>query len=130
MVVDVVVVVDVVDSHAASVCNGDVVSPESPGCAMTTETGVATRNNAVTEIASARWIFRCRVKCGAGFKATLPPHLSDGRCSTNCSTRTCLIESPSRTTNSARVVMMWRGESLLTLKSYSSVSQEYRIPVR
>ncbi|OHF24861.1 hypothetical protein BKP30_27015 [Rhodococcus erythropolis] len=62
VVVDVVfdVVVDVVGSHASSAREGELVSPESLGWAMTTATGVVIRNSAVAEIASARVMFRRR----------------------------------------------------------------------
>lgn len=60
VVVVVDVVVDVVGSHASSAREGELVSPESLGWAMTTATGVVTRNSAVAEIASARVMRRRR----------------------------------------------------------------------
>ncbi|MFF1555505.1 hypothetical protein ACFVX3_31245 [Rhodococcus erythropolis] len=70
VVVDAAVVVDVTGSHDSA--DWAAVVGESAGCARVAVTGVVTRNNAVTETASALLVFRLRVKCGADFKVIVP----------------------------------------------------------
>lgn len=127
----VVVVVGVTGSHE-SACDGEAFPGELPGWAMLAATGVVTRNSAAVEIARARVsVFLRRVKCGADFKAICYPSSTwQFGAALVAPLWTCRIESPP----AQRIwdlpmasIVRWR--SLLTVKSYSWVSQKSFIPV-
>ncbi|MDV8070835.1 hypothetical protein R4P64_30380 [Rhodococcus sp. IEGM 1366] len=69
-VVVVVVVADATGSHTSA--DWASLFVDSVGCAIAAVTGVVTRNSAVADTASARVMFRLRMKCGADIKVILP----------------------------------------------------------
>jgi len=130
--VEVVVVVEVTGSHGSD-RDGVLFPGELPGWAMLAATGVDTRNSAAVEIARARVsVFLRRVKCGADFKAICYPSSTwQFGAALVAPLWACRIESPPAQRIwefPAAFVSRWR--SLLTVKSYSSVSQESFISIR
>jgi hypothetical protein len=126
--VGVVVVVDVVGSHTSP--DWASLFDVSVGCAIAAVTGVVTRNNAVADTASARVMFRLRMKCGADIKVILPLAYLISRRGTDCRARTVETELPGAAQNSNESCeYAVRGNSLLTVKGGLGVSRETHITI-